>query len=83
MDTSFMFIPMYSIGNLVAGIIAYVILIISGVVLPDSVINTLGLLTMVTLSLILVDIAKKVTWNIITICWALIMIKVGLLTLGN
>lgn len=83
MDTSFMFTPIYSIGNLVAKMVAQVIMTTSGVMLPDSVVNTFGMLTMVTLSLVLVSMAKKITWNIVTICWALMMIKIGLLMLDN
>lgn len=82
-DISFIFTPIYSIGNLVGRMVAAVILIISGITLPDAIIDTVGLLTMITLLLILVNIAKKIAWGIVTICWALVMIKIGLLMLGN
>ena len=55
----------------------------SGVVLPDAIIDTVGLLTIVSLLLVLVSITKKIAWGIVTICWALIMIKIGLLMLGK
>jgi len=83
MGISFVFTPIYSIGNLVGRIVAAAVMIVSGVVLPDEIIDTVGLLTMVTLLLILLNMAKKVTWGIVTICWALIMIKIGLLMLGK
>ncbi len=82
-DISFIFTPIYSIGNLVGKIVATVILIISGVEVPDAIIGTVGLLTVVTLLLILTDIAKKIAWGIVTICWALISIRVGLLMLNG
>lgn len=83
MSVSFIFTPIYSVGNLVGKILATVILIASGVVLPDTVVNTVGLLTMITLLLALVNIAKKIAWGIVTIGWALIMIKIGILMLGD
>lgn len=83
MDISFIFTPIYSIGNIVGRMVAAVIMIISGIALPDAIIDTVGLLTMVTVLLILVNIAKKIAWGIVTICWALLMIKIGLLMLGN
>lgn len=83
MEISFIFTPIYSIGNLVGRMVAVIVLIISGVVLPDTIVNTVGLLTIVTLLLVLVNIAKKITWGIVTICWALVMIKIGLLMLDN
>ena len=55
----------------------------SGVVLPYEIIDTVGLMTIVTLLIVLAEKAKKVAWGIVTICWALIMIKIGLLMLGK
>jgi hypothetical protein len=79
----FIFTPIYSIGNLVGNMVAAVVMMISGVTLPGTVIGTVGLLTIVTILLVLVNIAKKIAWGIVTICWALIMIKIGLLMLGK
>lgn len=79
----FIYTPIYSLGNLVGRIVAAIVQMISGAVLPDAIINTVGLLTMVSLLLVLVNIAKKIAWGIVTICWALIMIKIGLLMLGK
>lgn len=79
----FIFTPIYSIGNLVGRMVAAVVMMISGIALPGTVIDTVGLLTIVTILLVLVNIAKKIAWGIVTICWALIMIKIGLLMLGK
>lgn len=79
----FIYTPIYSLGNLVGRLVAAMVLMASGVVLPNAIIDTVGLLTIVTLLLILVNLAKKVAWGVVTICWALIMIKIGLLMLGK
>jgi hypothetical protein len=79
----FLYTPIYSLGNVAGKIVAAAVLMISGVVLPDAIIDTVGLLTIVSLLLVLVSIARKMAWGIITICWALLMIKIGLLMLGK
>lgn len=80
---SFLYTPIYSLGNLVGRIVAAAVLMMSGVILPEAIIDAVGLLTIVSLLLVLVSIAKKLTWGIVTICWALLMIKIGLLMLGK
>jgi hypothetical protein len=79
MDISFIFIPIYSLGNLVGGIVATVVLAISGVTLPDTIVNNVGLLTMATLLLLLAGVARKFAWSIVTLCWGLVIMKIGLL----
>ena len=81
MSMSFIFTPIYSLGNVVGRTVAAVVLMISGVVLPDAIIDTVGLLTMVTLLVVLANTSKKTVWGVVTICWALVMIKIGLLML--
>jgi hypothetical protein len=79
----FVYTPIYSLGNLVGRLVAVAVLMTSGVVLPDAIIDTVGLLTIVTLLLMLVSTVKKIAWGVVTICWGLIMIKIGLLMLGK
>lgn len=40
---------------------------VSGIVIPNDITNTIGLLTMLTIFLTLADIAKKMTWMIVVI----------------
>lgn len=81
--STIIFSPIYAIGNIVGGIVATLIQMVSGVVLPSTIIDTIGLLTMVTLLLSLADIAKKIAWGIVIICWALVVMRIGILTLGT
>jgi hypothetical protein len=83
MDVSFIFTPIYSLGNLVGRIVATVVLTISGVILPDAIVDTVGLLTIVTLLLILSDMARKFAWSVVYLCWGLIVMKIGLLMLNS
>lgn len=79
----FIYTPIYSLGNLVGRIVAAVALMVSGTMLSNRIIETVGLLTIVTLFLLLVNMARKIAWGIVTICWALLMMKIGLLMLGR
>ncbi len=83
MDLSFVFTLIYSIGHLVGTIVAKAAMMTSGVMLPDAIIETVGLLTIVTLLLMLSNISRKLTWYIVTICWALIIMRIGLLMYDN
>lgn len=82
--SSIAFSAIYMIGHLIGTIIAGLIQILTGrVVLQDNMINTIGLLTMTTALLALADVAKKVAWAIVTICWALVIMRIGMLVIGN
>ena len=80
---AFIYSPIYYVGHFIGAIVIKLIQIISGIILPDVIGDTVGLLTIVTILLTLVEIARKITWGILTICWALILIRVGLLMMGS
>ncbi len=77
--STIIFSPIYVIGHTVGVIVATLIQMLSGVILPDTTVDTIGLLAIVTVLLSLAEIAKKLAWGIVTICWALVMIKIGIL----
>ena len=81
--TTIVFSPIYSIGHWVGEIVAILVQTVSGVTLTGTIIDTVGLLTALTILLILAGIAKKLAWGIVTICWALIMIRIGMLMIGK
>lgn len=81
--STIIFSPTYAIGHVVGEIVAILVQIVSGVILPNTIIDNIGLLTMITLLLLLVGIAKKMAWEIVTICWALLIMRIGILTLGT
>lgn len=76
---SAIFSPLYIVGHIVGTIVVKIVQILSGVVLPDILVDTIGLLTIVTMLLILVEVAKKMAWGIVTICWGLILYRIGML----
>lgn len=80
---NFIFSPIYTIGHTVGTIIVKIISMLSGILLPDIIVDTIGILTIVTVLLILVDVARRITWSIVTICWALLIMRIGLLMIGE
>lgn len=77
------FSSIYTVGHIIGTIVVKIIQILSGVILPDIVVDTIGLLTMVTILLILAEVAKKMAWGIVTICWGLIIFRIGWLMMGK
>ncbi len=84
MDLStFMFSPIYIIGYWIGLTITELIQLFFGVTMPSIIIDNIGLLAIVTILLFLAEIAKKIAWGIVVICWALIIIRIGMLTMGK
>jgi len=81
--SSIIFSPIYMIGHWIGSIIAWVVKGTYGVVLPNIIIDTVGLLAMITVLLILAGRSSKLAWGILTIGWALIIMRIGMLTMGN
>ena len=49
--------------------------IVPGAIFPESVIDALGLLIILTLFIFLVSVAKKIAWIIICVGWVLLLIR--------
>ena len=81
--TAIIYSPIYTIGHWVGEIVAIIVQTVSGVVLTGIIIDTVGLLTILTVILVLAEIAKKIAWGIVTICLALIIMRIGMLMIGK
>jgi len=60
------------IGGMVAKIIHG---ILPSITIPNDLTETIGLLSMLTIFLVIVQIAKKLTWIIVIIGWVLVIIR--------
>ena len=60
------------------GIIKGVHSIFSGIIFPDSIIDPLGFLVILTLFLFLVgvDVAKKIVWIVVCAAWILLFVRI-------
>ena len=72
----------YTIGYLIAEKVVWIIEAISGVAIPPTIVDAIGLLIVLTIFLTLGDIAKKIVWTIVAISWALIIMRIVLLMTG-
>jgi hypothetical protein len=58
------------------GIIKLIQSIVPSAKFPDSVIDALGLLIILTLFMFLVSVAKKIAWVIVCVGWILLLIRI-------
>ena len=73
----------YTIGHWMAEKVVWIIQAISGVIIPPTIVDTIGLLIVLTIFLSLAEIAKKIVWMIIALGWVLIIIRIVLLMIGT
>ena len=73
----------YTIGHLIAEKVVLIIQTTSGVVIPPTIVDTIGLLIVLTIFLSLADIAKKIVWAIVVLGWILIILRIVLLMIGT
>lgn len=73
----------YTIGHLIAEKVVQIIQAISGVIIPPTIVDTIGLLIVLTIFLSLADIAKKIAWTIVVLGWILIILRIVLLMIGT
>jgi hypothetical protein len=76
----FLYTIAHWIGNVVAGIIQA---ILPSVRIPTDLVDTVGLLAMLTLFLLISEIAKKLTWIVVIVGWVLVLVRIVMLILGD
>ena len=69
----FLFTIAHWIGSAVASVVH---MVFPNVVFPEDLVNAIGLLAIVTLFLILVQVAEKVARIIMIVAWGLILIRI-------
>jgi hypothetical protein len=67
----------YFLGHQVGlGIVNLIQYIVPGAKFPESVIDALGFLIVLTLFMFLVSVAKKIAWVIVGVGWILLLIRI-------
>jgi hypothetical protein len=72
----------YTIGHWIGEKIVGLIQSISGVLIPQSVVDAIGLLVILTIFLGIAEVAKKAVWVIVAVGWILIVIRITMLMIG-
>ena len=64
------------VGSLIAAVIHSVL---PSITIPKDLIEAIGLMAILTIFLLIVQVAKKLTWIVVIIGWALILVRIVLL----
>lgn len=66
------------IGEKIVGLIQY----ISGVIIPPSIVDAIGMLVILTIFLGIAEVAKKAIWVVVAVGWVLIAVRIAILMIG-
>lgn len=69
----------YTIGHGIGGIIAGFIQSFSGVAVPQTIVDAIGLLVILTIFLGIAEVAKKAIWIVVAVGWVLIILRIAIL----
>jgi hypothetical protein len=72
----------YTIGHWIGEKIVELIQYISGVIIPPSIVDAVGMLVILTIFLGIAEVAKKAIWIVVALGWALIIVRIVILMIG-
>ena len=68
---------LHTIASWIGGLIATVIhSILPSVTIPDDLVEAIGLMAILTIFLLVMQIAKKLTWIVVVVGWVLIVARI-------
>jgi hypothetical protein len=72
----------HTIADWIGGLIATVIhSILPSVTIPDDLIQSIGLMAILTIFLLIMQIAKKLTWIVVVVGWVLIIARIVMIVI--
>ncbi|VVB54877.1 Uncharacterised protein [uncultured archaeon] len=72
----------YTIGHWIGQKIVELIQFISGIILPQSIVDAIGMLVVLTIFLAIAEVAKKAIWIVVALGWVFIIIRILMLMIG-
>jgi hypothetical protein len=72
----------YIIGHWIGQKIVELIQFISGILLPQSIVDAIGMLVVLTIFLAIAEVAKKAIWIVVALGWLFIIIRILMLMIG-
>ena len=72
----------YTIGHWIGEKIVQLIQSISGIAIPSTIVDAIGLLVILTIFLAIAEVAKRAIWVIVAVGWVLIIIRIVILMIG-
>ena len=72
----------HTIADWIGGLIATVIhSILPSVTIPDDLVQAIGLMAILTIFLLIMQIAKKLTWIVVVVGWLLIVARIVMIVI--
>ena len=72
----------YTIGHWIGEKIVDLLQSLTGVHLPVEIVDAIGVLVILTISLAIAEVAKKAIWVIVVVGWVLIILRIAMLMIG-
>jgi hypothetical protein len=73
---------LHTIASWIGGLIATVIhSILPSVIIPDDLVQAIGLMAILTIFLLVMQIAKKLTWIVVVVGWVLIVARIAMIVI--
>jgi len=72
----------YTLGHWIGGIIVDLLQSLTGVNIPVEIVDAIGVLVILTISLAIAEVAKKAIWVIVAVGWVLIILRIAILMIG-
>jgi len=72
----------YTIGHWIGEKIVGLIQSISGIAIPSTIVDAIGLLVILTIFLAIAEVAKKAIWIVVAVGWVLIIVRILILMIG-
>jgi len=67
---------LYTLAHWAGGLVSGLVELIVGYTLPKDLIDPLGFLILLTLFLAVAEVAKRLTWLVVIVGWALIVVRI-------
>ena len=72
----------YTIGHWIGEKIVGLIQSVSGIIIPQSIVDAIGMLVILTIFLAIAEVAKKAIWIVVAVGWVLIIVRIVILMIG-
>jgi hypothetical protein len=73
---------LHTIASWIGGLIATVIhSVLPSVTIPDDLVQAIGLMAILTIFLLIMQIAKKLTWIVVVVGWVLIIARITMIVI--
>lgn len=72
----------YTIGHWIGEKIVGLIQSVAGIIIPQAIVDAIGMLVILTIFLAIAEVAKKAIWIVVAVGWALIIVRIVILMIG-